>query len=136
MKQLFNQQRGRIGINGSRWPNGTHYGAGMGDWWCSEFYVWSSKNTLKNFRGADTVEELKEYFGTSYKKVTKLEHLDSARRGDWLAMFDDGHTGMFLARRSDGTIITLEGNSGNKLRIRARDIADISGYGSINSNVK
>ena len=134
--QLTNKANGRIGPYGSPWPNGTHFGAGKGDWWCSEFYTWAAKSALKPFGGADTVRELKSYFGSAYHTVDSLKDVENARRGDWLAMFNEGHTGMFLAQRSDGKIITLEGNVGNRLAVKVRSIEDISGYGSIRSKIK
>jgi hypothetical protein len=139
-KQYFNQLRGRVGRNGSVWPNGTHYGADRNEWWCSEFYAWTSSYALKNIKNKSSVNQLKDYFrqGDHYHRIHSMGDMDVARRADWIAMDTDldgkkNHTAMFLARRSDGKIVTLEGNTGNRVKVRYRDLDQIYGVGHITS---
>lgn len=131
-KQLFNQKRGRVGKNGYKWINGTHYGAGKNNEWCSEFYSFNASHALDGIAKKSSVFGLKNYFRKNYYEVNKLSDLNGARRGDWLNMDDGKHTGMFLAKREDGTIITLEGNVGNRVATKERtEIGKIKGFGHI-----
>jgi len=83
---------------------------------------------------------MQTYFGKNFSLVNKLSDLDDALRADWLTLdFDDDgikdHTAMFLGKYFDGRIVTIEGNTGNRVAIRHRDVSDIYGYGHIASDM-
>ena len=40
LKQLGDQQMGRVGVNGSVDVDGTRYGARKGETWCDQFWTW------------------------------------------------------------------------------------------------
>lgn len=128
LNEFFASERGLVGQNGSQFVDGTKYGADRGEAWCSEFYSWVGKGNLKHIAGLSSFKKLIEYFRVGNGLHNRSAIPTLARRGDYLAMDTDGvngtnHSGMFLAfeKASDGEFVwTLEGNSGNKIKVHRR----------------
>jgi hypothetical protein len=138
--ELFYQQIGIVGKLGTEFVNGTRYGADANEKWCTEFYSFVSQWQLKNIYPISNTSDMQTYFGKNFSLVNKLSDLDGALRADWLTLdFDDNgtkdHTAMFLGKYFDGRIVTIEGNTGNRVAIRHRDVSDIYGYGHIASDM-
>ena len=117
-EQHFNQLRGRVGLLGDTWINGTHYGASSNEYWCSEFYSWCADHGLSGIAGRDSVADLEDYFDhwgghDSLFSASGLPDLSGAERADWLRLSDGKHTGMFLAATAN-EVWTIEGNAYNE----------------------
>lgn len=135
LKQLGEDAQGRVGYRGSSQMNGTRYGAGAGDLWCSEFYGWSGRpsvfgyNTFFGFMYlyaySSTVATLEYYFSVFNALHSGSTIPTLAKRADYIAMNtktnapdDPNHSGMFLAY--DARLMevwTVEGNVGNTVSI-------------------
>lgn len=129
LKEFSDSERGYVGANGTMSKDGTRYGADPGELWCSEFYAWVADSFLKGIKGAASVKKIKAYFSKhSGLWGNSTADFEKARRGDYLSMDTDlngdaNHSGMFLAldRDDEGLFVwTLEGNSGNKIRVHRR----------------
>ncbi|MBI2522393.1 MAG: putative metal-binding motif-containing protein [Bdellovibrio sp.] len=137
--QYFEQQRGRVGQEGSVDPNGTRYGADYYEAWCTEFYSWNAKVALYFIGSVSSTTSMAIYFWNHYYKQ-ETDILNKWARADWLALDtnDDGkknHTGMVLAWDSrENRFWTIEGNTGNRVGIKKREMEIISGLGHITSS--
>lgn len=141
-KEYFYQRIGLVGRNGSQWENGTRYKADSQESWCTEFYSWVSQWNIKDIYPITDTVPMRKYFTdrNSFSRVYTLSDLDDASRGDWLTFdFNDNgktdHSAMLLGIRSDGTIMTIEGNTSNRVRVRERDVNDVYGYGHLKSSM-
>jgi hypothetical protein len=134
--QHFYQQAGLVGLQGSKWENGTRYRASTYEAWCSEFYSWNADKVLSGIKYKNSVARLQRYFDDDLVDVDGWEDLEGADRADWLNLSDGGHSGMFLASAPDDWVWTLEGNAGNVVTIRRRhyDSAGLEQYGHIRSH--
>ena len=142
LNEYGKQLKGQVGTYGTKWVNGTRYGAKKDEWWCSEFYGWVTKNVWPKVGGVDYVHQIKQRFGDSdYRSVNNVRQLRGAKMGDFMSTGGETHTTMFLGIRSDGLVQTLEGNRGNRVRVHKRRInpdpkdpdkqKEIDGYGSL-----
>jgi hypothetical protein len=128
---------GEVGYRGTADVDGTRYGADSNELWCSEFYSWVTKAWLRGFSRFDTVEEAVDYFRGYDTYFAPSDVPQWAAPGDYLALDtnDDGrknHSAMFLAyEREHDRVWTLEGNSGNKVKVRKRGCDLIIGLGHI-----
>lgn len=129
LKEFYDSERGLVGANGTVDVDGTRYGADPGELWCSEFYAWTAKGNLKNVDGLTSVKRITKYFTDHNGMMPASDIPEKARRGDYLSMDTDlngdaNHSGMFLAHEIDRTgqafVWTLEGNSGNKVKVNRR----------------
>jgi Putative metal-binding motif len=138
--ELFYQHLGLLGKNGSEWINGTRYAADVNDQWCTEFYSFVTHWNLRDSYPLDHSTKMVKYFGNNFFKITDGVNLSNARLGDYLA-FDfsndtkTDHSAMFLGVHQDGRIVTAEGNAGNRVKIRYRNLDDIYGYGKITTDI-
>lgn len=140
--EYFYQQLGLVGRNGSEWVNGTRYDADTNEAWCTEFYSYSAKVHLDDaVYPLSSTSKMKNFFGSNFVRVYNDEDdLEEARRADWLALDTNGdnkmnHTGMFLGKLKNGKILSLEGNSGNRIKINERKLEQIYGYGRIRTSL-
>jgi hypothetical protein len=122
-----------VGYGGS---DGNRYGASYGEEWCSEFYSWVLDPYIQTWNGGGrptTTSGLLFHFamagGGLSPMVTDGWNLPAVGlRGDYVAMDtnSDGeinHSGMLLAWDKDlQQAWTVEGNSGNEVRISRREI--------------
>ena len=147
-KEYDESTLGRVGYRGTDKVDGTRYGADKNEQWCSEFYVWVTKENLKDIKGRTYVSRLVDYF-QDYKSTYDRSHIkDRAKCGDYIAISTKGddkkdHSAMFLAYDEATKMIwTLEGNWGNEVVIEdrytqgdeAKDIAKLGGI--VSSMVK
>ena len=133
-KELDESNRGRVGYRGSVQADGKRYGASGNEKWCSEFYVWVSKPYVSYasipYLGLPTaVDGVVTFF-----KIKDAYYSDPvlplsggspvARRGDYMPVNDKNHSTMLLGiETATSTVWTLEGNSGNHVKIANRPIA-------------
>ncbi|MFW5738810.1 MAG: MopE-related protein, partial [Myxococcota bacterium] len=144
----FLQERGKVGLTGDTWVNGTRYGARDYHLWCSEFYSWvGDRGGLDGIGGKGSTYSLRKYFDgigsyNHYHEVSTVAQLEGhAFRGDWLNLADGDHSGMFLAVDSNGDLWTVEGNATNREMDIAHSVAirrsttdrGLKGYGHIHS---
>jgi len=131
LMEFYESEQGFVGQGGTKFVDGTKYGADVGEAWCSEFYSWVATGSLKGIEGIGHFKDLVEYFrvGGGFYNSSAIPTI--ARRGDYLAMDTDdtqgiNHSGMFLAyeKLADGQqfVWTLEGNSGKKVRVNRRPL--------------
>jgi len=139
--EYFYQQLGLVGRNGSRWINGTRYDADVNEAWCTEFYSYAAKSDLDgSVYPISNTTDMKKFFGSNFVRVyNDIDDLDAVRRADWLAIDWEGdnkmdHTAMFLGKLKNGKILTLEGNTGNRVKVKERKLEDIYGYGRIRTS--
>jgi len=139
-REFYDSERGFVGAGGTKFIDGTKYGADPGEAWCSEYYSWVSKEHLKGIAGLASFTKLIEYFRAAGGLYNRSHIPSKARRGDYLGLDTDGvgginHSAMFLAyeKADDGEWVwTIEGNSGNKIRIHRRPFNDaILAFGHI-----
>jgi hypothetical protein len=138
-RDYFYQRLGLLGKGGTVWPNGTRYGADLHEAWCTEFYSYASRLFLKDIHPTTNTAKMQTYFGSNFSRVYDIGDLGVARRADWLAIDWDGngskdHTAMFLGKHVDGSIVTIEGNTGNTVGIKYRDVSLIYGLGHITTS--
>lgn len=128
LKEFSDSEKGYVGLNGTKFKDGTKYGADLGEKWCSEFYAWLAAPSLKGAAGLASVKKLTNYF-TTHKGMEPASAIpEKARRGDYLSMDGDNsgaanHSGMFLAfdKDDEGDFVwTLEGNYGNQIKVNRR----------------
>ena len=120
--------------------DGKRYGASYGEQWCSEFYSWVLDPYIKpwavGFRPA-TVSALVLNFIKMGQLFDSSAVPGLGRRGDYLAMDTDGdgeanHSGMLLAWDNDRNLAwTVEGNSGNEVRVNQRQLDEIMHLGRL-----
>lgn len=141
--QLDESDRGRVGYWGSADRDGTRYGAGRNEMWCSEFYVWLAKPVLWEIGWMTNVSGLIDWFqmfGEFHPGSAAATTV--ARRADYVPLDLSGsdgkgdHSAMFLAY--DTTVPAgprmwvLEGNAGNHVRVSKYSINDrIVGIGHV-----
>lgn len=141
LKQSNEQELGRVGWNGTVDVNGTRYGAGANEAWCTEFYAWNARNQLDGIVNVSNTTGMRNFFGSDYHAGHSASDLDAARPGDWLGMDtnDDGkknHSGVFLAHRKDGKVVSVDGNTGgHRVRIKTRDPDAVVGRGTVTSRL-
>lgn len=124
LKQYGDSLFGRVGYNGSLYRDGTRYGADVGEYWCSEFYSWSTRDKLKFMSGRQNVDSLLQYFRAylSLYEPSKIR-FSKSYRGDYLAIGAVGvdnetHSGMFLAYEpGQDRVWTIEGNIDDKVEV-------------------
>ncbi len=117
------QEIGLVGITGTRWINGSRYGARDNELWCTEFYAWLGDQAgLDGIGNEYSSTGLRHYFDgwgsyNHYWETTTIAGLETRSepiyRADWLNLSDEEHTAMFLAIDSEGELWTLEGNTTN-----------------------
>jgi hypothetical protein len=133
MKEFSESEKGFVGENGTVDIDGTRYGADIGELWCSEFYAWTGSTYLNGISGLSSVRRLTNYFAEHNSWLAASEIAEKARRGDYLSMDTDldgepNHSGMFLAYEVDNGVEyvwTLEGNSGNKVKVHRRPLDNV-----------
>lgn len=129
---------GSVGYRGSEDVDGTRYGAERNEGWCTEFYVWVTRSSVRGLSGLDTWDDMIDYFRDAHAYLAARDLSTQARPGDYLVMDSDGdgkknHSGMFLAyEAARDRAWTLEGNSGNGVRVRTRR-SEITGIGHLAS---
>jgi hypothetical protein len=145
-KEYDESNLGRVGYKGTDKVDGTKYGADKNEQWCSEFYVWVTKDNLKDIKGRTYVSRLVDYFQDYKSTYGRSQIINRAKRGDYIAISTKGtekkdHSAMFLAY-DEGTkkIWTLEGNVGNAVGVKERatggdDANDIVKLGGIVSSM-
>jgi hypothetical protein len=127
---------GKVGYRGTQDRDGTRYGAGRNEAWCTEFYVWVTKVKLRGIAGRDSWDEMIDYFRAAGSFLPAADLARRAVPADYLVMDSDGdgkknHSGMFLAYESaQGRAWTLEGNFGNAVRVWTRK-SEIQGIGHL-----
>lgn len=125
-KELDESNLGRVGYRGTDKVDGTKYGADKNEQWCSEFYVWVTKDNLKDIKGKTYVGQLVDYFQNHKSTYGRSQITNQAKRGDYIAISTKGsekkdHSAMFLAYdQFTKKIWTLEGNVGNAVGIQER----------------
>lgn len=145
-KEYDESTLGRVGYRGTDKVDGTKYGADKNEQWCSEFYVWVTKDNLKDIKGRTYVSRLVDYFQDYKSTYERSQIKNRAKRGDYIAISTKGsekkdHSAMFLAYdQFTKEIWTLEGNVGNAVGIRERmtegdKAKDIVKLGGIISNM-
>jgi hypothetical protein len=136
-KELDESNRGRVGYRGTVNSDGKRYGASSNEKWCSEFYVWVTKPDLNYessiFALPTTVDQVIMFF-----QIRSAYYSDEVaalsgptrigRRGDYMPVRDKNHSTMLLGiDTATSEVWTLEGNSGNRVKIGRRDISGSSG---------
>jgi hypothetical protein len=138
-EQLRDSNVGLVGYRGAVDRDGTRYGAARNEAWCTEFYVWVTKPNLRGMAGRDKWDQMIDYFRNAHSYIDP-PRLTDALPADYLVMDSDGdgkknHSGMFLAyEAAKGRAWTLEGNSGNAVRVRTRK-AEIRGIGHLTGDL-
>ena len=127
-----------VGYRGTEDVDGTRYGADRNEGFCTEFYVWLTKNWLTGVAGNDTWEDMIDSFKDDHAYYSPSEIPERAAPGDYLPIDsnDDGkknHSGMFLAYDTSTNLVwTLEGNVGNKVDVKKRALdTEIKGLGHL-----
>ena len=129
-KELDESNRGRVGYLGTVNSDGKRYGASGNEKWCSEFYVWVTKPYLNytstpfglptNVSGVIMFFQMRSTYYSS--PVLPLSgRAPIAKRGDYMPVKDKSHSTMLLAIEGD-RVWTLEGNSGNRVKIGNRPL--------------
>jgi len=125
-KEYDESNLGRVGYRGTEKIDGTKYGADKNEQWCSEFYVWVTKDNLKDFKRRSYVSRLVDYFQDYNSTYGRSQITSHAKRGDYIAISTKGsekkdHSAMFLAYdKATKKIWTLEGNAGNAVGVKER----------------
>lgn len=130
-----------VGYNGD-WTDGTAYGASPGEMWCSEFYS-SMGHPYLDWNGdrPDSTDDMLWAFADSNGNYDPYWVSAYAEPGDYLALDtnDDGkknHSAMVLAWDVYlGKAWTVEGNSGNEVKVNKRMGSDIFGFGHITDSM-
>ena len=142
--EAYVSEIGFSGYRGYGMPDGIRYLADLGEWWCSEFYGFLAGTALQGVGLRTNVSSLVSYFqkfGAYYPAPPPAGYVDSALRGDYLAMDTnlDGtmnHSALFLAYDVDtDSIWVVEGNAsglsdigGSYASRRAGNEAVVSSY--------
>ena len=136
LKEYSDSQDGLVGYRGTEDRDGTRYGADRNEGFCTEFYVWVTKEWLHEVRGNSTWDEMVDHFKMFDSYYPPSEIQSRAAPGDYLPIDSDkdgkkNHSGMFLAYdNTTGEVWTLEGNIGNKVVIMSRALdTEIKGLG-------
>jgi hypothetical protein len=136
-KELDESNRGRVGYRGTVNADGKRYGASGNEKWCSEFYVWVTKpylNYESTFFGLPTnvggvilfFQMRSAYHSSAVLPLSGRSPI--ARRGDYMPVNDKGHSTMLLAIDAGRSQVwTLEGNSGNRVKVNSRAIYGTDG---------
>jgi hypothetical protein len=120
-------QLGEVGYAGSDARDGRRYSADANEKWCSEFYVWVARSFVADVSGT-TVEDVKDFF-RDHSALMSAREVPVGDPGDYLSLDTDqdgdpNHSAMLLAYDTlTGNVWTLEGNSGNEVKIKPR-VAD------------
>lgn len=136
LKEFSDSLNGLVGYRGREDVDGTRYGADRNEGYCTEFYVWVTKNWLPGVTGNDTWDDMIDFFRDNRSYYSPSEIPARAAPGDYLPIDsnDDGkknHSGMFLAYdTSTNRVWTLEGNAGNRVVVKKRALeTEIKGLG-------
>jgi len=133
-KELHDSNRGLVGYMGTVKKDGTRYGAGSNELWCSEFYVWVTKPYVKYLEllsgYPSYVDGVIAFFGRWWAYHDADEIVTLGERGDYMPSDSDGdgdknHSTMLLAvdySSAPSWAWTLEGNSGNQVKVELRPI--------------
>ena len=129
LNELSESDNEKVGYRGTVNTDGTRYGASRNEKWCSEFYAWVTGTFLRGVSGKATVSELVDVFDDAGGYYPAAEIPTRAAPGDYLPLDTDkdgdaNHSAMFLAydaSQSPAAVWTLEGNSGNKVKVHSRD---------------
>jgi len=136
-KQVMRSEHGEVGYRGTASLDGTGYGASYGELWCSEFYARTADVALNGIRSADTTSDIRDFFSDhgSWRSGSPT----NLGAGNYIPLDynNDGtkdHSTMVLGQSEykDGAwhIRTIEGNSGNEVRINERKItSEMAGEG-------
>ena len=140
--QLAESDAGRIGYMGSVKRDGTRFGAGAKERWCTEFYSWLAGAHFWTL-SASTVAGQIAWFQSYGKWAPGADAVvELGKRGDYVPYDtpDDGdtagdHSMMLLAYdATTGKIWTLEGNWGNYVVVKERAVdASLKGVGRLPS---
>lgn len=136
-KELDESNRGRVGYRGTVYSDGKRYGASSNEKWCSEFYVWVTKPYLNyestilglptNVAGVILFFQMRSTYHSS-AALPLSGRTPIARRGDYMPVNDKGHSTMLLAIDAGRSEVwTLEGNSGNRVKVNRRAIYGTEG---------
>jgi len=118
--------------------NGYKYGTG--NLWCSEFASWCLwKEGFWTPEGNIGTVDMKDWFDDRGRLHTRSEVLSETyvmKEGDYLSLWDGGHSALFVKWIDDTTNITsstrfktIEGNTGQHVDVRTRTVADIDAVG-------
>lgn len=138
-------EHGHVGYFGSFNRDGTRYGASLNEKWCTEFNSWAAAPDLRDIGGINSFEVMIGYYEDRGAFYETNQIASVGDRGDYLAIDSDGdgsinHSGMFLAldtSTAQAKVWTLEGNSGNRVKIKERPLfsGNIKGLGHILSSM-
>ena len=135
---------GLVGYRGAWSTDGRRYGASTNELWCSEFYATLTGDLLDDTANSNTVSDLIDDFddNDNYYGANRIDDLGT--RADYMPQGpsdtnDKVHSTMFLALDTSETpakVWTLEGNSGNKVRIRTYEVDSgfLKGLGHISTS--
>lgn len=142
----------KLGWVGNTWVPQIHWAArelgktdgfkyGQGSAWCSEFASWCLRKALWDTpTGSIGSQSMENYFNGLGRKYTGAQVLDKKyvlTPGDYLRMFDGGHSGLFVryidrsaTPTAETRIKTIEGNTGKAVRVRTRKLKDLTSVGN------
>lgn len=144
-REWNDSEHGKVGYSGTVARDGTRYGASANEKWCTEFNAWSGAPDLRDMAGIDSFDKMIRYYQDRGSYYGQDRIADLADRGDYLALDSDGdgginHSGMFLALDhsvASPNVWTIEGNSGNHVKIRSYPITSskLRGLGHIRESM-
>jgi len=141
LRRMHDSKYEAVGYNGT-WTDGTAFGASKGEMWCSEFYSWMGDPYLDwNASRPTSVAQMLEAFGDSGGNYATYRVPGEGDRGDYLALDtnSDGqknHSAMLLAWDLYlNKAWTVEGNSGNEVKVNHRVSSEIKGFGHITESM-
>ncbi len=157
LRALYEAYLSEIGYTGylGDVPDGTRYGADLGNWWCSEYYSWVTDHELEGMGFRINTGAMRDYFEdhSAWSELPEEQTylIGFASPGDYLGIGDDidnlTHSAMFLEYEPARDIVwSVEGNvsglsdigdsyasrrGGNEARVVERGSDTIAGWGLI-----
>jgi hypothetical protein len=141
--QFMDYSYGTNGYLGWRDPDGTGYGASIGENWCSEFYSWvvDPYVTWLYYGPPADIKGITDGFNLFSGLLNPVFAPGVASSGDYLGLDTDGdgvvnHSAMVLDwDKSIGQFWTIEGNLNNAVVIRMRTESQVKVFGIITKSM-